>query len=210
MNDSKNLAVAVINPMEPDSFFVFSFQKLCPVYTSKEWVGYVYACFIRATLLRKVFVERAVTGVYMIILTQENLEKAVDFYKKMGLKLVFYVPGKWSEMEIGGVRIGLSPSPLTPGETRLTGLVFQVEDLMVTYQELKDQGVVFLNEPTVATHGIMVTCMDPSRNVFDLYQPTHEKLKKTLQEAGKWCKDSCEKNGQDACCKNIQKSNGCC
>ncbi len=154
--------------------------------------------------------ERAVTGVYMIILMQENLEKAVDFYKKIGLKLVFYIPGKWSEMEIGGVRIGLSPSSVPVARDRHTGVVFQVDDLMVAYQNLKDEGVVFANEPTVATHGIMVSCVDPSGNMFDLYQPTHDKLKKTLEEAGKLCKDSCGKNGQDACCKNIQKSNGCC
>ncbi len=154
--------------------------------------------------------ERAVTGVYMIILMQEDLEKAVDFYKKIGLKLVFYIPGKWSEMEIGGVRIGLSPSSVPVARDRHTGVVFQVDDLMVAYHNLKDEGVVFANEPTVATHGIMVTCTDLSGNVFDFYQPTHDKLKKTLEEAGKMCKDSCGKNGQDTCCKNIQKSNGCC
>ena len=153
--------------------------------------------------------EKAVSGIYMFILMQQDLQKGVDFYTKLGLKVVFCIPGKWAELEINGLKIGLCPAP-TVETGRHSGLVFQVEDLQAAYDVLKKEEFPFVNEPTVATHGIMVSCTDPSGNMFDLYQPTHDKVKKALEEAGVMCKGSCGKNGQGACCKTVQKSNGCC
>lgn len=153
--------------------------------------------------------EQAVTGVYMIILMQEDLQQGIDFYTKLGLKVIFYIPGKWSELEVGGIRIGLCPAT-TVQKGHHTGLVFQVEDVKATYELLKNEGVVFANEPVVATHGIMVSCTDPSGNLFDLYQPTHDKVKKVLEESGKLCKDSCGQKAGGGCCREPQKTSGCC
>jgi len=153
---------------------------------------------------------QAVTGVYMVIIMQEDLQKGVEFYTQLGLKEVFHIPSKWCELEVGGVRIGLCPAPEVP-KGHHSGLVFQVEDLNSTYEMLKEKGISFLNEPVTATHGIMVSCADPSGNMFDLYQPTHDKVKKALQESGKMCADECKFDASRGCCKKTPRSsNGCC
>lgn len=150
-----------------------------------------------------------VTGVYMVIVMQEDLQKGVEFYTQLGLNVVFHIPGKWCEMEVGGMRVGLCPAG-TVEKGRHSGLVFQVEDLAASYESLKAAGVAFLNEPVVATHGIMVSCADPSGNMFDLYQPTHDNVKKTLQEAGKMCGESCKFDASRGCCKKPSGTTGCC
>ncbi len=164
---------------------------------------------------------QAVIGVYMVILMQEDLAVGTEFYKKLGLKLIFHIPGKWSELEAGGIKIGLCPSKIaakgdhsehvfqaTKGSH--SGLVFQVTDVVATYKTLQEQGIVFLNEPTVATHGIMVSCADPSGNMFDLYQPTHDKLKKAVHGAGLCPGGACGSNQDESCCKIDKTRTGCC
>ncbi len=146
----------------------------------------------------------------MIIVMQEDLQKAMDFYTKLGLKVVFYIPGKWAELQIGDVKIGLCPTATPLAKNHHTGVVFQVDDVMETYKSLKEDGFEFANEPVVATHGIMVSCVDPSGNLFDLYQPTHDKVKQVLEKAGKLCGDSCGKSNEGTCCRVPQKTNGCC
>lgn len=153
---------------------------------------------------------QAVTGVYMFILMQEDLKKGMDFYTTLGLKVVFHVPEKWAELETAGIKIGLCPGQPVE-KNRHSGLVFQVTDLRAAYEDLKAKGIVFLNEPSVATHGIMVSCADPSGNMLDLYQPTHDKVRKVLEEAGKLCGDRCRTGMQnDACCKSVTERTGCC
>lgn len=153
--------------------------------------------------------EQAVTGVYMVIVMQEDLKAGVEFYTKLGLKVAFHIPDKWCELEVGGVRVGLCPASAVE-KGKHTGLVFQVADLMATYEEFKEAGIAFLNEPVTATHGIMVSCADPSGNMFDLYQPTHDNVKKTLQEAGKMCGDDCNFDASRGCCKQSKNPGGCC
>ena len=152
---------------------------------------------------------KKVTGVYMVIVMQEDLQKGIEFYTQLGLKVMFHIPGKWCELEAGGVRIGLCPSS-TIEKGKHSGLVFQVADLMASYEAFKESGVTFLNEPVTATHGIMVSCADPSGNMFDLYQPTHDNVKKVLQDAGKICADSCNFDASRGCCKQPKNPGGCC
>ena len=154
-------------------------------------------------------VNKTVTGVYMVILMQEDLQKGVDFYTQLGLKVMFHIPGKWCELETGGVRIGLCPASVVEKDKH-SGLVFQVADLQASYDAFKDDGITFLNQPVTATHGIMVSCADPSGNMFDLYQPTHDNVKKVLQDAGKICGDGCNFDASRGCCKRPKNSTGCC
>ncbi len=153
---------------------------------------------------------QAVTGVYMVILMQEDLQASTEFYKKLGLKVVFHIPGKWSELEVGGMKIGLCPSPAT-AKGHHSGLVFQVADVMATYAALKEEGIAFLNEPTVAAHGIMVSCADPSGNMFDLYQPTLDKMKQAIDEAHGLCGGgACGVCETGSCRKSSKPKTGCC
>ena len=142
----------------------------------------------------------AVTRLAMIILMEHDLEVAINFYQKLGLKLVFHVKDQWAELALEGTQIGLCPTEQEPFE-RHTGVVLQVEDLMELFHELKDQ-IPFLSDPTSAAHGIMVSVKDPGGNIIDLYQPTPEKVKELMQTI------------QDAaCCKGTgtcgQKEQGC-
>ncbi len=44
-----------------------------------------------------------ITNVGMIILLEHDLDAAVDFYKKLGLKLIFHIKESWAEFAIGSV-----------------------------------------------------------------------------------------------------------
>ena len=144
--------------------------------------------------------QHCVTKVYMIILMQKDLQQGVDFYVQLGLKVIFFIPEKWCELEIDGIKIGLCPSQ-APIEAHHSGLVFQVQDLRTLHKTLTEAGIVFLNEPSQATHGLMVSCADPSGNVFDFYQPTHENLKNSLKKESHGCKDGADKNPSKQCCQ---------
>ena len=112
----------------------------------------------------------------MLILIENDLEKAIEFYKTMGLKLNFQVKDKWAELELSGTRIGLVPTTQTLPDRR-SGIVIEVKDLSQTYKDLKNKGLEFLNEPTTAVHGLMTSIKDPGGNILDFYQPTPEKVK---------------------------------
>jgi len=118
----------------------------------------------------------------MVILMQIDLAKSVEFYKKLGLPQKFYLEGKWAEFDLGCVKIGLCPTEHAQDNVR-TGVVFEVfEDLVALHAKLKSEGVVFVNEPVVAPHGVMVGVKDPGGNVLDLYQATPDKLKEFTEK----------------------------
>lgn len=127
---------------------------------------------------------RLINKVHMIILMQPDLQVAIDFYERLGLKLIFHIKNAWAEMRLGDIKIGLCPTSAIVDEHR-TGVVLEVEDVIQVYQQYKDT-ISFVNEPKEAVHGIMVSFKDPGGNILDLYQPTPEKLveliKKTKQE----------------------------
>ena len=144
-----------------------------------------------------------VSQVYMIVLMQSDMEKAIDFYQKLGLELLFKLDGKWAEFGLGQVKIGLSPTAEVQKGT-YTGLILQTPDLNKLAEELKADGIEFVAGPEVATHGIMASFLDPSGNRLDLYQPTHEKVREVLEKEGKVC-------GSDkAGCGDKPKDDGCC
>ncbi len=136
----------------------------------------------------------------MLILMEHDLPKAIEFYQKLGLKLIFHLKDKWAEMRLGDVKIGLCPTS-KPQEGH-TGIVFEVDDMHAAFDALKKDGVEFLNEPVEATHGIMVSLKDPHGNIIDLYQPTPEKVAKLMKETAKADRkeDGCC-GAQDVCCK---------
>lgn len=117
----------------------------------------------------------------MLILMQNDLEAAVEFYKKFDLPIVFHLKGKWAELLAGGVKLGLCPTDQELPD-RHTGIILEVEDVRACYSELKERGVTFLREPFEAVHGIMTSIKDPGGNVIDLYQPTPDKVKDLINK----------------------------
>lgn len=118
----------------------------------------------------------------MVILMQPDLAKAVEFYKKLGMNQKFYLENKWAEFDLGCIKFGLCPTEQAQDNIR-TGIVFEIfDDLLNLHTKLKAEGIIFVNEPVTAPHGIMVGVKDPGGNVFDLYQPTPEKFKEFVEK----------------------------
>ncbi len=120
----------------------------------------------------------------MVILMENNLDAAIEFYKKLGFSLKFHVKEKWAEFNIGEIKLGLCPTTQQPFE-RHTGIVLEVKDLKQIQADLKSKGIEFLTEIKEAPHGLMVSLKDPSGNIMDLYQPTPEKIKEFVQKVVK-------------------------
>jgi predicted enzyme related to lactoylglutathione lyase len=135
----------------------------------------------------------------MLILMEMDIAKAVEFYEKLGLKLVFHLKEKWAELRLGDIKFGLCPASTT--QDGHTGIVLEVEDMDATYNHLKNQGIEFINEPVEAAHGIMVSVKDPSGNILDLYQPTPEKIAQLIQESSQSVEQQCCRDSQERCCK---------
>ncbi len=118
----------------------------------------------------------------MVILMQPDLVKAVEFYQALGLKLNFHLPNRWAEFDLGCVKVGLCPTD-QPQDNVRTGVVFEIMDDLIQFHAKKQQeGINFVNELVVAPHGVMIGVKDPGGNVFDLYQPTPEKMKEFVDK----------------------------
>ena len=139
-----------------------------------------------------------VQKVGMIILMERDLDAAVSFYLRLGLNLKFRMKEKWAEFDINGVKLGLCPTAQDM-QGRRSGFVLEIADVRKAYEELKGE-VTFLGEPVEALHGIMVSIQDPGGNIFDLYQPTPEKVHeyaKTVKQDDDGCcgqQSSCKKS----------------
>ena len=150
--------------------------------------------------------------VSMIILLESDIEAALDFYLKLGLTKIFHLKGRWAELDLDGIKIGLCPTTQTTEHLRNTGLVLEVGDVKGFYERFK-QELPFLNEPKDSLHGIMVSIKDPGGNIIDLYQPTPERLRDVLnqtleQQNGQGC---CKEETEE-CCQDEPKTTykGCC
>ena len=123
-----------------------------------------------------------------IMLSQDTLfEETVEFYKNLGLVPKFHLKDKWAEFDLGNLLLGICPAGQELPDRR-TGIVVEVEDLKKIYDEKKDS-MTFISEPVEAIHGIMISVKDPAGNIFDLYQPTPDKVR-----------DLAEKMKEKECC----------
>lgn len=157
----------------------------------------------------------AVKKLAMMIVMENDLPAAVEFYQKLGLELAFHVPHRWAEFKINNLQIGLCPTEEKVQLNR-TGIVFEVEDLKAFYETRKEE-ITFLDKPTEAGHGIMASIQDPSGNILDLYQPTPEKGKELAEKLRK--EDECcgpkgctpaQMEEAGSCCKIEDNSEQCC
>ena len=121
-----------------------------------------------------------ITKLGMVILLEHDLEAAVEFYTKIGLKPIFHIKESWAEFAIGPVKLGLCPTSQKPTD-RITGLVLEVEDVRKFYETFKND-VPFKSEPQEKVHGIMVSMQDPGGNIVDLYQPTPERVQELVKD----------------------------
>lgn len=117
----------------------------------------------------------------MLIIMESDVEKAVAFYQLLGFPLAFHLKGKWAELNIGDIKLGLCPTDQQLPD-RHTGIILQVPDVRKAHQGLSSVGVPFIREPFEAVHGIMTSIKDPGGNIIDLYQPTPEKVQEVVNQ----------------------------
>ena len=104
---------------------------------------------------------------YLVVYVSD-MQRSVAFYRDLvGLPLKFTTPG-WSELETGSITLALhrgngeplpaqGRSPIGAGQ-----LVFTVENIQATYEEMKASGVNFSMPPQRQASGIMLaTFHDP-------------------------------------------------
>ncbi len=135
-----------------------------------------------------------ITKVGMIILLEHDVDAAVQFYKKLGLKQIFHIKDSWAEFALGDVKIGLCPTSQEPRD-KVTGVVLEVDDIKAFYEKYKDE-IPFKSEPIEKVHGLMASIQDPGGNLIDLYQPTPEKVQKLVKQVVE--KEKAEK-GKSSC-----------
>lgn len=125
-----------------------------------------------------------------------NQEEALSFYRdKLGFKVhtdaMVGADFRWLTLNVpdqpGFEIVLMEPKPgmlmdeATANQLRaimakgvLGAGVFNTDDCLATYQELKDKGVQFVSEPAVRPYGVEAVFKDNSGNWFSLTQPNED------------------------------------
>jgi len=112
--------------------------------------------------------------VSMIMLGVRDLEKSVSFYRdRLGIDIRQRIPG-FAFLASGALTIVLS-EPLAKNVSPLAGateVIFSVNDVRASYEELKDQGVEFSQEPrNVSGPMWAANFRDPDGHLLTLFGP---------------------------------------
>ena len=86
-----------------------------------------------------------------VILPVKDLERSSSFYRELlGMKVRYTLPGEFVFLDGGGIELALREME---GGTvpDLTEVVFQVDDVLATYETLKSRGVSFSYPPRAIT-----------------------------------------------------------
>jgi predicted enzyme related to lactoylglutathione lyase len=108
-----------------------------------------------------------------------DMDKAVEFYHKtLGLPIALDAR-IFNHVEVGPdeplAKIGLHLIDKISDERKTTGVVFDTDDIYALCERLKEQGVVFTQEPTKMPWGsIVADFIDPFNNELEVVQdPDH-------------------------------------
>lgn len=112
----------------------------------------------------------------MFILMVNDVDKATEFYKKIGLPLKFHLENKWAEFTIKDIKLGICPAKFESFDHH-TGIVLEVDNIKEFQEQILKENIQFLRDIVEAPHGLMASIKDPSGNIIDIYEPTPEKLK---------------------------------
>jgi predicted enzyme related to lactoylglutathione lyase len=100
-------------------------------------------------------------------LPADNLDTAKEFYKnKLGLDIKF----DFSERGMVAFKVGDNEPAiiLRKADNAKPAILFTVDNVWQTYEELKQKGVEFLSEPFEIMTGLSVEFTDPFGNKFGL------------------------------------------
>lgn len=96
-------------------------------------------------------IEMGMSKISNIILTVTDLEETLAFYQDvLGMNVNATIPGEFAFLNGGGIVLALREGTNTPNPG-LTEIVFEVDDVRTTYEELRAKGVVFPYPPRAVT-----------------------------------------------------------
>ena len=90
-----------------------------------------------------------INSVYQISISVDDLDEAIDFYRdKLGVPFIAKFPPGLAIFDCAGIHLMLSA---IPGEasTGNSVIYFNVPDVQIGYETLKERGVEFTSEPHV-------------------------------------------------------------
>ena len=113
----------------------------------------------------------AKVGVYV-----RDQQRALDFFTQvLGFEVIsdelMGPDGRWIEVRPPGGQTALAlwtPPGLEDRIGTFSGIVFTCEDVHATYEELRQRGVKFTQEPVKQPGGVMGVFVDPDGNSFVL------------------------------------------
>lgn len=98
-----------------------------------------------------------------VMLVVSNMDRSVAFYRDVLGLAVRNQSADWTELEAGGVRIGLHATTeklhVKPNESY--GIGFYVEDIRRAYDGLKAKDVHFIRPPKQESFGALAVFSDP-------------------------------------------------
>ncbi|MHA1960305.1 MAG: VOC family protein [Candidatus Thorarchaeota archaeon] len=120
-----------------------------------------------------------ITRLWLTVIDVSDLEESLKFYHDiLGLPIALDAKA-FNHAEVGPdeplAKVGLHATGKKNTETRYTGIVFETDDIHSLYDRLKDEGVVFTQEPRTMPWGaITANFLDPDNNELEVVQdPEH-------------------------------------
>lgn len=117
-----------------------------------------------------------INSVKLVGVNVKDQDRALDFYTNvLGFKLLTDKPmgpnARWIEVSPPGAETHLAlwtPPGLEDRIGTFSGVVFRCDDIKATYEELRERGVKFTEEPRDQPGGTMAQFVDPDGNTFVL------------------------------------------
>ena len=115
-----------------------------------------------------------ITKVGDVTIPVKDQDKAVEFYTKcLGFEVVLDIPAsgtqRWIELKIPGTETAIVLFTMEGHEDRIgtpSNIVFNCDDVNQTFDQLKKNGVTFVQEPTKESWGMYALFSDVDGNVF--------------------------------------------
>ena len=120
-----------------------------------------------------------ITRLWLAMIEVSDMDKAIEFYhNNLGLPIALDARA-FNHVEVGPdepmAKIGLHLTDKKSIEKNPTGVVFDTDNIYALFERLKEQGVVFTQEPTKMPWGsIVADFLDPFNNELEVVQdPDH-------------------------------------
>lgn len=110
-----------------------------------------------------------------------DLERALTFYNAILGLLLAFDSRAFNHIEVGPdeplAKISIDSTGKQSKRIRITGIVFDTDDIYLLYKRLKKEGVTFTLNPTkMPWGGIIANFLDPDKNKLQVVQdPEHYK-----------------------------------